>query len=272
MSAPRIEVRDLRVEYATRGGTLRAVDGVSFEVGEGETLALVGESGSGKTSTGRALLRLVDSIEGSVLYRREPGAEPIDLLKRSERELRPLRRELQIVFQDPLSSLDPRRTAGNAVEEGLLVHGIARGAAAEGRAIELFERVGLAPEKHRSFPHELSGGERQRVAIARALAVGPRFLVLDEPVSSLDVSVQVQVLNLLLDLQAELGLSYLFIAHDLSVVRYFADRVAVMYGGRIVETGTVEEIFANARHPHTQALLAAMPRLEPGRSRAQPTP
>lgn len=266
MSAPRIEARDLRVQYATRAGTLRAVDGISFEVGEGETLALVGESGSGKTTTGRALLRLVESIEGSVLYRREPGAEPVDLTRLDERALRPLRRELQIVFQDPASSLDPRRTAGDAVGEGLLVHGIARGRAADDLVIEFLERVGLAPEKRRSFPHELSGGERQRVAIARALAVGPRFLVLDEPVSSLDASVQVQVLNLLRDLQAERGLSYLLIAHDLSVVRYAADRVAVMCGGRIVETGTVEAILQDPRHPHARALLAAMPRLTPLRT------
>jgi oligopeptide/dipeptide ABC transporter ATP-binding protein len=264
VSAPRIEVRDLRVRYKARGGELRAVDGVSFEVRAGETFALVGESGSGKTTTGRALLRLVETAAGSVRYRREPEAEPIELLALGERALRPLRRELQFVFQDALASLDPRRTAGEAVGEGLDVHKIARGDAAEARVVELFERVGLPPEKRRSFPHELSGGERQRVAIARALAVGPRFVVLDEPVSALDVSVQVQVLNLLLDLQEERGLAYLFIAHDLSVVRYVADRVAVMYCGRIVETGTVDEIFEDARHPYTQALLAARPKLEPG--------
>jgi len=260
VSPPRIEVRDLRVRH----GAVRAVEGISFEVGARETLALVGESGCGKTTAGRALLRLVEAEGGSVLYHREPGVQPVDLLALDERPLRALRRELQIVFQDPLASLDPRQTAGEAVGEGLLVHGIARGEAARTRVVELLERVGLAPEKSESFPHELSGGERQRVAIARALALEPRFVVLDEPVSALDVSVQVQVLHLLMDLQEERGLSYLFIAHDLSVVRYVADRVAVMYCGRIVETGTVDEIFEDARHPYTQALLAAMPRLEPG--------
>ena len=257
MSAPRIEVRDLVV----RRGAARAVEGVSFEVGERETLALVGESGSGKTTTGRAILRLVEASGGSVRYRREPGAEPIELLALDERALRPLRRELQIVLQDPLASLDPRRTAGEAIGEGLRVHGIARGEAAEARVAALLERVGLAPEKSRSFPHELSGGEGQRVAIARALAVGPRFVVLDEPVSALDVSVQAQVLHLLMDLQEEQGLSYLLIAHDLSVVRYVADRVAVMQAGRIVEEGSVEEIFERPAHAHTRALLAAMPKL-----------
>ena len=270
MNAPRIEVRDLTVDHAARDGRLRAVDGVSFEVGERETLALVGESGCGKTTTGRAMLRLTgSSVAGSVRYRRAGGGEPIELLALEERALRPLRRELQIVFQDPLASLDPRRTAGDAIAEGLHVHGIARGEEGDARVVALLERVGLPPGLRRSFPHELSGGERQRVAIARALAVGPRFVVLDEPVSALDVSVQVQVLNLLLDLQEELDLAYLFIAHDLSVVRYVADRVAVMHEGRIVEAGTVDEVFENARHPVTQALLAAMPRLAPA---AQPIP
>ena len=252
-------MRDLAVSH----GDVRAVEGVSLEVGAGETFALVGESGSGKTTTGRAILRLVAARAGRVLYRREDAAEPIDLLAQTEKALRPLRRELQIVFQDPLASLDPRCTAGEAVAEGLAVHAIARGEAAEARVGALIERVGLAPEKAGSFPHELSGGERQRIAIARALALDPRFVVLDEPVSALDASVRGQVLNLLAELQAERGLSYLFIAHDLAVVRHVADRVAVMYCGRIVETGTVEEIFGGARHPYTRALLAAMPRLDP---------
>jgi len=254
----RIEVADLAKQFAD--GT-KAVDGVSFEIGAGETLALVGESGSGKTTTGRMVLRLLEASRGSVRYRRDASAEPIELFARSERELRPLRRELQIVFQDPLASLDPRRTAGEAVAEGLRVHGLARDLAVDERVVDLLARVGLAPALRARFPHELSGGEQQRVAIARALAVGPTFVVLDEPVSALDVSVQVQVLNLLLDLQGEFGLSYLFIAHDLSVVHYVADRVAVMQAGRIVETGTADEIFEGAAHPVTRALLAASPRL-----------
>ncbi len=270
----RIEVRDLKKHFPIqrplqggRGRAVKAVDGVSFEVGERETLALVGESGCGKTTTGRTILRLSEPSGGSVRYLRPGEGEPIDLFALPEREMRPLRKELQIVFQDPLASLDPRATAGDAIGEGIAIHRLAHGRGIEERVVELLGRVGLSPEKRERFPHELSGGERQRVAIARALALGPRFLVLDEPVSALDVSVQVQVLNLLEDLQAELGLSYLFIAHDLAVVRYLADRVAVMYCGRIVETGTAEEIFEDARHPYTQALLAAMPKLEPGSSR-----
>jgi oligopeptide transport system ATP-binding protein len=263
----RIEARGLAKRFAGSGvladagrGGVAAVDGVSFEVGEGETLALVGESGSGKTTTAKLLLRLLEPSAGSVLYRRARGQAPVDWLALRGAELRRLRREIQIVFQDPLASLDPRRTAGDAVAEGIRLHGIARGGAADERVRALLGKVGLGGEHAARFPHELSGGERQRVAIARALAVEPRFLVLDEPVSALDVSIQVQVLNLLLDLQAELGLSYLFIAHDLAAVRYFADRVAVMQRGRIVEEGPVEAVFASPAHPHTRALLAAMPR------------
>jgi oligopeptide/dipeptide ABC transporter ATP-binding protein len=268
VSEARIEARDLVVRY----GSVRAVDGVSFEIGAGETLALVGESGSGKTTTGRGVLGLARVESGSVLYRREAGGAPTDLARLDEKALRPLRRELQIVFQDPLASLDPRQTAGDAVAEGLIVHRIAQGEGARTRVAALFERVGLGGELRERFPHELSGGERQRVAIARALAVEPRFLVLDEPVSALDVSVQVQILNLLDELQGEFGLSYLFIAHDLAVVRYLADRIAVMYCGRIVETGTASEIFDDARHPYTQALLAAMPVLDPAVKPGPPLP
>jgi ABC-type oligopeptide transport system ATPase subunit len=238
-----------------------AVDGVSFEIGERETLALVGESGSGKTTTGRAVLRLLEPDAGSVRYRRGAASDPIELLALSHSGLRPLRRELQIVFQDPLASLDPLRTAGAAIAEGILVHRLARGAAVEERVVELLRKVGLRETLRDRYPHELSGGERQRVAIARALAVEPKLVVLDEPVTALDVSVQVQVLNLLLDLQDELGLSYLFIAHDLAVVRYVAHRVAVMQAGKIVETGPVEEVFERPGHGFTRELLAAMPRI-----------
>jgi len=265
---PRIEARNLVKRFAApglfRGGRAApraAIDGVSLAIADGETLALVGESGSGKTTTARAILRLLEPDEGSVRYRRADGAEPVEVLRLGAGDLRRLRREMQAVFQDPLASLDPRRTAGASVAEGPIVHGIASGSAARDLCATMLRRVGLAPELARRFPHELSGGERQRVAIARALAVGPRLLVLDEPVSSLDASVQVQILNLLLDLQAELGLSYLFVAHELAVVRYVADRVAVMQAGRIVEEGSVEEVFEAPAHEHTRALLAAMPRL-----------
>jgi ABC-type glutathione transport system ATPase component len=255
----RIEVRDLVKRFP--GASSAAVDGVSFDIGERETLALVGESGSGKTTTGRAVLRLLEPDAGSARYRRDAASDPIDLLALSQRHLRPFRRELQIVFQDPLASLDPRRTAGAAIAEGIRLHRLARGRAVEERVVDLLRKVGLRDEFRDRFPHELSGGERQRVAIARALAVEPKFVVLDEPVTALDVSVQVQVLNLLLDLQDEFGLSYLFIAHDLAVVRYVADRVAVMQAGRIVETGPVEAIFERPSHRNTRELLAAMPRI-----------
>jgi ABC-type glutathione transport system ATPase component len=267
-AAPRIEARGLVKRFAAPGllGDRKepmrtAIDGVSLSIADGETLALVGESGSGKTTTARAILRLLEPDAGSVRYRREGSAEPIEVLSLPAGDLRRLRREIQCVFQDPFASLDPRRTVGDAIGEGLLVHGLASGSAARERCTEMLGKVGLAPELARRFPHELSGGERQRVAIARALAVGPRFLVLDEPVSALDASVQVQILNLLLDLQDELGLTYLFIAHELAVVRYVADRVAVMQGGNIVEEGSVEEVFERPAHAHTRALLAAMPRL-----------
>jgi ABC-type oligopeptide transport system ATPase subunit len=260
----RLEVRGLSKTYP--GSARPAVDGVSFEIGEGETLGLVGESGCGKTTTGRALLRLSEPDAGSISYRRASSSEPVDLRALPQRELRPLRRELQIVFQDPLASLDPRRTAGEAVAEGIRLHGLESGSAVRDRVADLLAVVGVGGELHDRYPHELSGGERQRVAIARALAVRPRFVVLDEPVTALDVSVQVQVLNLLLDLQEELGLSYLFIAHDLAVVRYVAHRVAVMKEGRIVETGDVEDVLGRPSHPHTRALVAAMPRLPARRS------
>lgn len=267
--APLLAVRDLSLHYVQRTGILarekrlvKAVDGVSIDVGREETLALVGESGSGKTSLGRAILRLVEPQAGRALYRPDPAAEARDLFKLSAREMRVVRRELSIVFQDPVASLNPRLSVGAALAEPLSVHRLARGIELEREVERLVACVGLAPELRARHPHELSGGQRQRVAIARALALGPRFVVCDEAVSALDVSLQAEILNLLEDLQAERGLSYLFIAHDLSIVRHIADRVAVMYLGRIVEQGTVEEIFTSPAHPYTQALLASTPRLE----------
>ena len=263
----RIEARKLSKRFRApgafdgRAAERPAIEDVSLAIADGETLALVGESGSGKTTTGRAILRLLEPDAGSVLYAGETGGEPVDLLRLPAAELRRLRREVQIVFQDPLASLDPRRTVGDAVGEGLRAHRIAAGREALDRCEAILRTVGLAPELRDRYPHARSGGERQRVCIARALAVGPRFVVLDEPVSSLDASVQVQILNLLLDLQAELGLTYLFVAHELAVVRYVADRVAVMQAGRIVEEGSVEEVFERPAHEHTRALLAAAPKL-----------
>jgi oligopeptide/dipeptide ABC transporter ATP-binding protein len=272
---PLIDVRDLRKVFPVRRGLfsrirgeVRAVDGISFALARGETLALVGESGSGKTTAARALLRLVEPSGGSVLYRRD-GEAPVDLLTLAPRELRRARAELAIVFQDPWSSLNPRLSVGEIVGEGLRAHGIARGAELEARVAELLERVGLERAARERYPHEFSGGQRQRIGIARALATSPRFVVLDEAVSALDVSIQGQILNLLQDLQAELGLAYLFIAHDLSLVRYLADRVAVMFLGRIVEIGTTAEVFERPAHPYTQALLSAIPSLDPQTARAR---
>jgi len=263
-----LEVRDLTKHFSVRrgwfggaAGSVRAVDGVSFDVHAGETLALVGESGCGKTTTGRAILRLIEPSSGTVHF------DGHDVLGLRGESLRRLRRHMQIVFQDPFGSLNPRLTIGAAIREGLIVHNLAHGADADTRVTQLLDEVGLRTEYASRYPHEFSGGQRQRVGIARALAVEPKFIVCDEPVSALDVSVQAQVVNLLRDLQRDRGLAYLFIAHDLAVVSHMADRVAVMYLGRIVELAPRAALFANPLMPYTQALLSAVPVPEPGRTR-----
>jgi peptide/nickel transport system ATP-binding protein len=269
-----LEVRDLQKLFPIRRGFLRrvvgqvrAVDGVSFHVERGETLALVGESGCGKTTTSRCVLRAITPTAGQILFRTAEGPV-LDVATLPRRGLRPLRRQMQMIFQDPFSSLNPRRTLLDIVAEPLVANRVGTRAERVERVAELLRLVGLRPEYMRRYPHAFSGGQRQRVGIARALALNPRLVVADEPVSALDVSVQAQILNLMLDLQAQLGLTYLFVAHDLSVVKHVSDRVAVMYVGQIVEMTETEALFTSPRHPYTEALLSAVPKPDP-RLRAQ---
>ncbi len=259
-----LQVKDLRMWFPInrgilqrRVGDVKAVDGISFDIIKGETLGLVGESGCGKSTTGRAILQLYKPTDGEVIY------NGTDLTKLKSEDMRAMRREMQMIFQDPYASLNPRMTVGNIVGEPLEVHNIGNKAERLERVRELLAVVGLNPYFINRYPHEFSGGQRQRIGVARALAVNPSFIVCDEPISALDVSIQAQVINLLEDLQDQLGLTYLFIAHDLSVVRHISDRIAVMYLGKIMELADREELYRNPMHPYTQALLSAVPIPDP---------
>ncbi len=249
-------------------GYVRAVDDVSFYIRRSETLGLVGESGCGKTTTSRTAIRLYQPTAGKILFRTTQGSETnketvVDLATLNRRELKPIRREISMVFQDPINALNPRMSVADIIREPLRVHGLDHGRETDDEIVRLLEAVGMRPEHMDRYPHEFSGGQRQRIGIARALALKPALVVLDEPVSALDVSIQAQTLNLLRDLQQEFALTYLFVAHDLSVVEYISDRIAVMYVGRLVEMAAVEDLFARPRHPYTEALLSAVPRPDP---------
>lgn len=268
---PLLEVTDLVKHFPIRSGVVldrevgrvRAVDGVSLTLREGETLGLVGESGCGKSTLCRAILQLTAPTSGSVRFAGE------ELVGRSRRSLRPVRRQIQMIFQDPFASLNPRRRIGQIIGDPIELHGLARGADVKRRVQELLDRVGLQAEHYNRFPHEFSGGQRQRIGIARALALKPKLIIADEPVSALDVSVQAQIVNLLEDLQDEFGLSYLFVAHDLGVVRHVSDRVAVMYLGKIVESAAADELYRAPVHPYSTALLSAVPIPDPRRNAAR---
>lgn len=260
-----LEIQDLRLHFPIKAGLLKktvgyvkAVDGVSFEVYAGETVGLVGESGSGKTTIGRCIVRLYKPTTGSMHFRAQAGV--VDIAQLDKRELQPIRRDIQMLFQDPNSSLNARMRVGDIIAEPLEIHAIGTVDERRSRVEDLLEHVGLGAEMYNRFPHQLSGGQRQRVGVARALSIEPRLVICDEPVSALDVSVQAQVLNLLADLQEELGLTYVFIAHDLSVVEYISDRVMVMYLGKLMETAPTRKIFERPSHPYTEALLNSIPK------------
>jgi len=259
-----LEINNLRKYFPIHGGifsrvvaNVKAVEDVSFEVKRGEVVGLVGESGSGKTTAGRSILRLIEPTSGEIIF------DGTDIAKLPKGKMREFRKEMQIIFQDPFASLNPRMSVGDIIGEAMTIHNLARGKAKEERVADLLERVGLSPNHMRRYPHEFSGGQRQRIGIARALAVDPQFIVADEPVSALDVSIQAQVVNLLQDLKDELGLTLLFIAHDLGVVEYISDRVVVMYLGRIMEIAPSKDLYANPVHPYTEALLSAVPIPDP---------
>ena len=263
MTAPMLSVRGLTKHFGHGAAPVRAVDDVSFDIRKGEALGLVGESGSGKSTIGRSLLKLIEPTAGEIRF------DGTDLATLSAREMQPFRKRLQIIFQDPYASLNPRRRVGDTLDEAMATHGLHPGPARRTRIAELLALVGMAPEHARRFPHEFSGGQRQRIGIARALAVEPQFIVADEPVSALDVSIQAQVINLLIDLRERFGLTMLFISHDLDVVEYLCDRIVVLYLGKVMEVAPAKALYAAPCHPYTQALLDASPRPDPEARRAR---
>lgn len=261
MNEPILQVKNLSKHFKVESGFLQAVDGLNFDIYKGETFGLVGESGCGKSTAGRTILRLYEPTSGEAIFE---GQNIYDL---SPKEMKEHRKEMQMIFQDPYASLDPRMTVEEIIAEPLVIYGIGNKKERRERVIELLEMVGLSAEHSLRFPHEFSGGQRQRIGIARALALKPKFIICDEPISALDVSIQAQVVNLLKDVQKKLGLTLLFIAHDLSMVRYISDRVAVMYLGKLMEVGTTEDFYSNPLHPYTKALLSAIPIADPDEQR-----